>query len=155
MKIDVVPDITMRGKDDPHGRAAGPRPPTVGQLAGALRDLAGRRADWWALVRFDPARPSRVRLDADSAGTAEMWLTTWPPGHRAGHTGTAGQAAEVSALIAGELAEVTIGQDGVTERPLRAGRTWVHGTGGPAGHDTRELHNVGATYAITLHARAR
>jgi hypothetical protein len=167
MKIDVVPDITMRGQGDPHGRAADPRPATVGQLATALRDLAARRADWWALIRFDPARPSRVRLDAKTDGTAEMWLTTWPPGHRAGppagHDGPAdhdrhdwhdSHGAEVTTLVAGELIEVTIGPDGVTEHPLRSGRTRVHGTG-PAGDDARELHNTGATYAITLHARAR
>lgn len=161
MKIDVVPDITMRGRDDPHGRAAGPRRPTVGQLATGLGDLAGRRADWQALIRFDPARPSRVPLDAELAGAAGRWLTAWPPGHRAAADGRAGPDgadgadcldAEVSMLDAGELIEVTIGPDGVTERPLRVGRARVHGAG-PAGADARELHNPGATYAITLHAR--
>jgi hypothetical protein len=143
MKIDVVPDITMRGQDDPHGRAAGRRPPTVGQLATGLRDLAGRRADWQALIRFDPARPTRVHIDTF------RWLTIWPPGHRAGLP--ADHGAGVSTLVAGELIEVTIGPDGVTESPMRTGRTRVHGAG-PA-DDTRELHNPGATYAITLHAR--
>jgi hypothetical protein len=161
MKSDVVPDITMRGRDDPHGRAASARPPTVGQLAGGLRDLAGRRADWQALIRFDPARPSRVRLDAETG--AFRWLTTWPPGHRAGpptdHTDHTdrndhdGHGTEVTTLVAGELVEVTIGPEGVTERPMRAGRTRVHGAG--AADDTRELHNPGTTYAITLHARPR
>lgn len=164
MKIDVVPDITMRGQDDPHGRAAMPGRPTVGRLAGGLRDLAGRRADWQALIRFDPARPSRVRLDAeiDAEIDAVRWLTTWPPGHRGGpptdhdehdeHDGRADRhGTEVSTLVAGELVEVTVGPEGVTERPMRAGRTRVHG----AGDDTREMHNPGATYAITLHARPR
>jgi hypothetical protein len=145
MKIDVVPDITMRGQDGPHGRAAAPHPPTAGQLATGLRDLAGRRADWQALIRFDPARPSRVQIDTG------RWLITWPPGHRAGLP--ADQGAEVSTLVAGELIEVTIGPHGVTERPMRTGRTRVHGAD-PA-DDSRELHNPGATYAITLHARPR
>lgn len=143
MKIDIVPDITMRGQADPYGRAAAPRQATVGQLATGLLDLAGRRADWEALIRYDPTRPSRVHIDTG------RWLITWPPGHRAGLP--AGPGAEVSALVAGELIEVTIGPDGVTERPMRTGRIRVHGAG--AADDTRELHNPGATYAITLHAR--
>jgi hypothetical protein len=151
MKIDVVPDITMRGQADPHGRAAAPRRPTVGQLATGLRELAGRRADWWALIHFDPTGPSHVRLDPGAAGltgAAGLWLTAWPPGHRA----PGDHDAEVSMLVAGELIEVTIGQDGVTERPLRAGRTRVRRTG-QAGDGAHELHNPGAAYAVTLHAR--
>ena len=181
MNIDVVPDITMRGQDDPHGRSIGPRPPTVGQLATRLRDLAGRSGDWWALIRFDPARPSRTPLDpaaayayayadtdtdtdTDAAGAgagpavaADLWLTTWPPGHRAGLAGLADDhRPEVSTLIAGELIEATIGPDGVTERPLRAGRMRVRGaTPHRPGADARELHNPGSTYAITLHVRPR
>ncbi len=148
MNIDVVPDITMRGQDDPHRRPAEPRPPTVGQLAASLDDLAGRPADWWPLIRFDPARPSRTRLDREPkiAETADLWLTTWPPGYRAGVPDD--HDPEVSTLVAGELLEVTIGPDGVTERPLRAGRVQVRGT-----TPRRQLHNPGSTYAITLHAR--
>lgn len=144
MNLDVVPDLTMRGQDDPHGRAVAARPPTVGQLAARVHDLAGRPADWWHLVRLEPAAPTRVRLEA--AEGVELWLTAWPPGHRTAvhdHSGT-----EVSTVIAGELAEVTIAQDGVTERPLRANRVRVHG----GGH-THELTNPGPAYAITLHAQ--
>jgi hypothetical protein len=136
---DVIPDITMRGQDDLHGRPRTPRPPTVGQLAAGLRALAGRPADWWDLIQFDPAGPRRVRLD----GT--RWLTTWPPGYRTDvhdHSDT-----EVSTVIAGELVEITISAVGVAERPLRANRIRVHG----GGH-THELHNAGPAYAITLHA---
>lgn len=144
MNSDVIPDITMRGQDDPHGRSRTPRPPTVGQLAASLRELAGRPADWWDLIRFDPAGPSRVPL-AGPESAATRWLTTWPPGYRTDvhdHRDT-----EVSTVIAGELVEVTISVDGVAERPLRANRVRVHG----GGH-THELHNAGPAYAITLHA---
>jgi hypothetical protein len=146
MKIDVVPDITMRGQDDPHGRTLAPRPPTVGRLAAYVRDLAGRPADWWDLIRPDPAGPHRVRLDGEAG--AVRWLTTWPPGYRTDvddHGDT-----EVSMVIAGELVEVTISENGVAERPLRANRVRVHG--GAHGY---QLHNPGPAYAITLHAALR
>jgi hypothetical protein len=160
MNIDVIPDITMRGQDDPHGRAVAAHPPTIGQLAAQLWDLAGRPADWWNLITFDPAEPSRVWLASQSAGRVEgqvegqvkgrlrgagVWLTTWPPGHRTDvhdHIDT-----EVSTMIAGELVEVTMSADGVAERPLRTNRVRVHG----GGH-THELHNPGPSFAITLHA---
>jgi hypothetical protein len=143
MNIDVIPDITMRGQRDPHGRTAARRPPTAGQLAAHIRDLAGRPADWWPLVRFDLAGPHRFRLDG-CAGP-DLWLTSWPPGFRTDvhdHDGI-----EVSMVLAGELAEVTISPAGVTERPLRANRVRVHG-----GSHTHKLHNPGPAYAITLHA---
>lgn len=143
MDLDLVPDIAMRGQDDPHGLAT-TRPPTVGQVAAAVRELAGRPEEWWHLVRPDPAGPGRVRLEAD--GGVQMWLTTWPPGHRTDvhdHGGT-----RVSTVLAGELTEVVIAADGVTERPLRANRVRVHGGG-----RTHELTNPGPAYAVTLHAQ--
>lgn len=45
--LSVVPDLTMRGQDDPHGRATIVSPPTVGQLAARVRELAGRPGEWW------------------------------------------------------------------------------------------------------------
>ena len=169
MNVDVIPDLVMQGRDDPHRRrAAAPGPPTVGQLAMRLHALAERSADWWPLIRFDPDRPIRIRLDrvavhdeavavdgaatvAADAGTG-LWLTTWPPGHRAALR-REGRGPEVGMLVAGELVEVTIAADGVTERPLRAGRVQVRcpRPDGPAGL-SRELHNPGATHAVTLHA---
>lgn len=131
----MVPDLTMRGQDDPHGRAVTVRPPTVGQLAARVRDLAGRPGEWWRLVEFDAAGPVRVPLDG------EVWLTTWPPGRGGAVHG------QVSTLIAGELAEVTIAECGVTERPLRANRVRVHAA--PAA-----LANPGPAFAVSLHAGA-
>ncbi|TYB48477.1 hypothetical protein [Actinomadura chibensis] len=129
----MVPDLFMRGQDDPHGRVVAVRPPTVGQLAARVSDLAGRPEPWWRLVRFDAAGPVHVPLD----GTT--WLTTWPPG--SGAT----VHAQVGTLIAGELAEVTIAECGVTERALRANRVRVH-----AGPHT--LTNPGPAFAVSLHA---
>ncbi|WP_307797108.1 cysteine dioxygenase [Actinomadura barringtoniae] len=120
------------------------RPPTVGQLASRIHALAARPGEWWHLVRFEPGGPVRVPLD--SVDGIQLWLTTWPPGHRTDvhdHAGT-----EVSTVIAGEMAEVRIAADGVTEwRASRANRVRVHG----GGH-THELTNPGPAYAITLHA---
>lgn len=151
----VIPDITMRGQDDPHDRPRAPRPATVGQLAASLRDLAGRPADWWGLIRFDPARPVRVGLADPDSAAATRWLTTWPPGFRtylhdhAGAGAAAPAATEVSTVIVGELVELTISAAGVAERPLRANRIQVYG----GGH-AHELLNVGPAYAVTLHAAA-
>lgn len=135
MDLSVVPDLTMRGQDDPHGRAATVRPPTVGQLAARVRELAGRPDEWWRLVRFDGDRPRDIPLDDAT------WLTTWPPGHGGTVHG------RVSTLIAGELAVVTLTERGVTERPLRANRVRVHG--GP-----QALTNPGPAFAVSLHAGA-
>ncbi|MEV3921576.1 cysteine dioxygenase [Actinomadura coerulea] len=135
MDLSVVPDLTMRGQDDPHGRETAVRPATVGQLAARVRDLAACPVEWWRLVRFDAAGPVHVPLDG------QTWLTTWPPGHG----GTV--RAQVSTLIAGELAEMTITARGVTERPLRANRVRVHG-------GSHALTNPGPAFAVSLHAGA-
>lgn len=154
MKLDTVPDLTMRGQEDPRGAATTPqRPMTVGQLAAHVTELAARPRDWWHLVRLDPMGPQHVRLagvGADAAPQAEVWLVTWPPGYRTDvhdHEGPAASTA-VSMVIAGELAEVKIAADGVAERPLRANRVQVHG-----GDRTHQLANPGPAYAVTLHAR--
>ncbi|QFG21880.1 cysteine dioxygenase [Actinomadura sp. WMMB 499] len=133
----MVPDLTMRGQDDPHGRAVTARPPTIGRLAARVHALAARPAEWWRLIGFDDSAPARIRLD--DADGVPVWLTTWPPGHGATVD------ARVSTLIAGELAEIVITPDGVTERPLRANRVRVH-----AG--SRALTNPGPAYAVSLHA---
>jgi hypothetical protein len=152
--LDLIPDITMHGQDDPHGRVITRRPPTVGQLAALVREHTGRPGDWWHHVRFDPAEPVSVRLTGTE--DADVWLTAWPPGCRAHLRPHDGDAPQVATLIAGELAEVTIATDGVTERPLRANRVRVFGDPprprrGDDGH-LHELANPGTSFAITLHA---
>lgn len=152
MDLDFVPDITMRGQDDPHQRMIIKRPPTVGQLAAVIHECTARPGDWWHLVRFDPARPSRVRLD--EADGVELWLIVWPPGHRThlhDHDAT-----QVAMLVAGELTEVAISPDGATERPLRINRVRVFArrtrSSAPGEGHLHELANPGSTYAITVHA---
>lgn len=142
----MVPDLTMRGQDDPHGRTIALRPPTVGQLAARIHDLARRPGDWWGLVAFDPAAPVRVALP--ETGGVRLWLTTWPPGHRT-ELHDHGGGTEVAMLAAGELTEFTIFPEGVSERSLRTNRVRVHG----GGH-TRALHNPGHAYAVTIHAES-
>ncbi|MFC0038074.1 cysteine dioxygenase [Actinomadura rayongensis] len=141
----MVPDLTMRGQDDPHGRLLAPRPATAGQLAARVLDLASRPADWWGRVRFDAAAPVRIPLDERDG--VRTWITVRPPGHRSGPHAAQGQ--QVCVLVAGELTEVFIADDGVTERPLRPSRVRVHG-----GPGTRAVVNPARAYAVTLHAAA-
>jgi predicted metal-dependent enzyme (double-stranded beta helix superfamily) len=146
----MVPDLTMRGQDDPHGRVVALRPPTVGQLAARVHAVSASPGDWWHRARFDTVAPVRVPLD--EADGIRLWLVTWPPGYRTGvhdHNDTClcGAASpHVGTVIAGELAEIRITPRGVTERPLRANRVRVHG-----GERTHEVTNPGPAYAITLH----
>jgi hypothetical protein len=129
MNFSVIPDITMQGL-----ATEGARTLTIGTLAALVRDVAVRPAYWWHLARFDG---SSVAV----AAAHPLWLTAWPPGHRAG-TG-----ATVLAVVAGELSERTITGQGVAERTIRANRVRVYGAGDP-----RELANPGPGYALSLHA---
>ncbi len=133
MNFSAIPDITQQVREP---AAAGP--PTIGRLAGVLRDVAARPAYWWQLARFDGVP---VALPA----FPELWLRAWPPGHRAVPVAAPG----VLAVLAGELAERTITEQGVAERTLRANRIRVYGTPLP-----RELLNPGPAYALSLHAAA-
>jgi hypothetical protein len=127
MNFSAIPDITMQSHDPVRGV-------TVGRLAGVVREVAARPAYWWHLARFD-GTPVPVPAAED------LWLSAWPPGHRAD------PGAEVLTVLAGELSERTITDEGVAERVLRANRIRVYG----AGH-ARELVNAGPGFALTLHA---
>ena len=129
MNFSVIPDLTMQS----HAPAS---TLTVGNLAGLVREVATRPAYWWHLARFD-GTPVLV------AAASELWLSAWPPGHRA-----APEAAVIT-VLAGELLEQTITGQGVAERTLRANRIRVYGT-----DDPRELVNPGPGYALSLHATA-
>ncbi|WP_242903068.1 cysteine dioxygenase [Actinomadura terrae] len=142
----------MRGQEDPHGRTIIARPPTVGQLAARVNDLAARPETWWPLATFGAAP---VTVPLEEAEGIRVWLTTWPPGRRDEVN------CQVSTLVAGELGEVVITPDGVSERPLRANRVRVHGGGAPTGgahpggahaSGARAFTNPGPAYAITLHS---
>lgn len=133
MQTETFPDITQRATT-----AAGPR--TIGQLAAHVQDLAAHPSRWWHEVRFDPAERVRVRL-ADG-----LWLTTWPPGFRLPAHDHEGRT-QLLAVVAGELAEVAVGDEGAVARPLRANRLRIQ----TADH-VHEVVNPGTTYAVTLHA---
>lgn len=132
MNFSAIPDITMQGAAPERVRTL-----TVGDLAVLVRDVAARPSYWWRLARFD-GEPVPV------AAAHDLWLTAWPPGHRAD------PGATVLAVVAGELSEHTITDGGVAERPLRANRIRVYGSG-----DARELVNHGPGYALSLHATRR
>ena len=72
----------------------------------------------------------------------ELWLSAWAPGHRAVPPAGPG----VLTVLAGELSERTITDQGVAERTLRANRIRVYGADNP-----RELVNLGHGYALSLH----
>lgn len=129
MNFSAIPDITMQGAGPVRARAL-----TTGDLASLVRDVAARPSHWWHLVRFD-GEPVPV------AAAHDLWLTAWPPGHRAD------PGATVLTVLAGELSERTITERGVAERTLRANRIRVYGSGNP-----RELVNQGPAYALSLHA---
>lgn len=134
MKTESFPDITMRDQVRVTGA-----PPTVGQLAARVQEAAARPEEWWHLVRFDPAERVRTEL-ADG-----LWLITWPPGYRLAAHGHGG-ASQIMSVIAGELAEVVVGDDGAVARPLRANRVRIQ-----AGDRMHEVVNPGSGYAVTLH----
>ena len=129
MNFSVIPDLTMQSD-------AAVRGLTVGRLAGLVREVAARPTYWWHLARFD-GTPVPV------AAAHDLWLSAWPPGHRAAPD------AAVLTVLAGELLEQMITPQGVAERALRANRIRVYGSGNP-----RELVNPGPGYALSLHATA-
>ena len=126
MNFSVIPDITQQARPS---TGTG----TIGRLAGLVREMAARPEYWWHLVRFD-GTPVAVADD--------LWLSAWPPGHRAVPAGPG-----VLTVLAGELSERTITDQGVAERTLRANRIRVYGADNP-----RELVNLGHGYALSLHA---
>ncbi|MEO5875814.1 MAG: cysteine dioxygenase [Streptosporangiaceae bacterium] len=138
MKTETFPDITLR--DQAPVRAA--PAPTLGQLAGLVQAAAADPGSWWDRVRFDAADRVRVPL-ADG-----LWLITWPPGFRL-PAHDHGGATQILTVVAGELAEVTVGDTGAAQRPLRANRIRIQ----PRDH-MHEVVNPGAGYAITLHLYA-
>ncbi|MDN3357150.1 cysteine dioxygenase [Actinomadura sp. DC4] len=126
MNFSVIPDITLQARPE-SGTV------TIGRLAGVVREMAARPAYWWHLARFD-GTPVPVADD--------LWLWGWPPGHRAVPAGPG-----VLTVLAGELSERTITDQGVAERTLRANRIRVYGADHP-----REVVNLGPGYALSLHA---
>jgi len=116
------------------------RPPqapqvTLGTLAGRLRMLAAAPERWWGLVRFEPGRS--VKIKVEDRPEYEAWLVVLPPGD-------AGQDCDCDAatIIAGEATE-----GGPGSAVLRPGPTRVHGR-------RHRLQGHGSGYSVSLHARA-
>lgn len=131
--LSVAPELAQFAQRRP----ADPVVSTLGTHADELTRLAGTPQRWWDRVRFDPAAPLRIPLEAAPPGVslpaAETWLLVLPP-RRAVECDC-----RLATLVAGEAAE-----DG---RPLRPGRTLVHG-------DRAARHVIRATdagYAVSLH----
>ena len=114
---------------------AAPRQLTLGTLARQLRMLAAAPERWWGLVRFDPRRSVKIRVEEHPS--YEAWLVILPPGDT-------GQDCDcdVATIIAGQATEGT-----ATSAVLRPGPTRVHG-------QRHRLRGHGASYSISLHARA-
>ena len=108
---------------------------TLGTLAGRLRMLAATPERWWGLVRFEPDRSVKIRVEDQPE--YEAWLVVLPPGD-------AGQDCDCDAatIIAGEATEGAPGS-----AVLRPGPTRVHG-------QPHRLQGHGAGYSISLHAQA-
>ncbi len=109
---------------------------TLGTLARQLRMLAATPERWWGLVRFNPDRSVKIRVE--DRPEYEAWLVVLPPGD-------SGQDCDcaVATIIAGEVTEGAPGSV-----VLRPGPTRVHG-------QRHRLRGHGAGYSISLHARAQ
>jgi hypothetical protein len=109
---------------------------TLGTLARQLRMLAATPERWWGLVRFNPDRSVKIRVEDQPE--YEAWLVVLPPGDSGRDCDC-----DVATIIAGEATEGAPGS-----AVLRPGPTRVHG-------QRHRLRGRGAGYSISLHARAR
>jgi hypothetical protein len=117
-------------------RAPEVRKVTLGTLARQLRMLAAAPERWWGLVRFDPDRSVKIRVDDQPE--YEAWLVVLPPGDSGRDCDC-----DVATVIAGEATEGAPGS-----AVLRPGPTRVHG-------QRHRLRGHGPGYSISLHAGAR
>jgi hypothetical protein len=109
---------------------------TLGTLARHLRILAATPERWWGLVRFEPDRSVKIRVEEHPSYQA--WLVVLRPGDT-------GQECDcdVATIIAGEATEGTPSSQVLRPGPLR-----VHG-------QPHWLRGHGAGYSISLHARGQ
>ena len=128
--LSVAPEIAQFAQRAPVDPPAAPRG-TLGDHADELITLAVTPQRWWDRVRFDPAGPVRIPL------TTTTWLLVLPPGHASECD------CQLGTLVAGEAAE--------GDRPLRPGRTAVHGS-----RTGRHLiRSTAAGYAVSLHTSVK
>ncbi|MCI0689482.1 MAG: cysteine dioxygenase family protein [Sporichthyaceae bacterium] len=123
------------------------RPASLGRLVQLARMLGDQAGGWEHLVRFDPIRRWRHRLQLDEPDGYQAWLLSWLPGQ-----GTElhdhGGAPAVFSVLAGQLAESSVSPfDGRPRSQLvEAGqlRYW-------APRHLRQLSNAGSAPAVSLH----
>jgi predicted metal-dependent enzyme (double-stranded beta helix superfamily) len=145
--------VVLDGDLDPsryaHLTPAGePAAPTLAQLAHAARTLASRPADWRHVLRFDPERRWRLRLESEP--WHEAWVMTWLPGQRTGMHDH-GDAAAVIAVAYGELRELSrpAPGSGVAVQAIRPGQVRIWGA-----RHVREIVNAGDAPAVSIHLYA-
>ncbi len=109
---------------------------TLGTLARQLRMLAATPERWWGLVRFDPDRSVKIRVEDQPEYAA--WLVVLPPGDDGRDCDC-----DVATIIAGEATEGAPGGAVLRPGPMR-----VHG-------QRHRVRGHGAGYSISLHARAQ
>ena len=145
--MSVAPEIAILAEAarlvpaQPAGAQAATRVPevpqvTLGTLARQLRMLAATPERWWGLVRFDPDRSVKIRVEDQPE--YEAWLVVLPPGDSGRDCDC-----DVATVIAGEATEGAPGS-----AMLRPGPTRVHGP-------RHRLRGHGAGYSISLHAQGR
>ncbi|MER5772268.1 cysteine dioxygenase family protein [Streptomyces sp. NPDC001985] len=118
---------------------AAEHPATVADFAGLARSIAGDRARWAPLVRYDAASRWYHRLDTGPG--YEVWLLSWVPGQGTGLHGH-GDSAGVLTLLEGRLTERT----GRGARELTAGAQRVFAPG-----YEHEVVNDSLEPAVSLH----
>jgi len=130
---------------DPAGHA-----PSLGCLIQHARTLAARAADWAELIRFDPVRRWRHRLDLDPAelpAPYQAWLLSWLPGQGTG-AHDHGSAPAVFVVLCGRLDETAVSALRGRARHQSIGpgqlRYW-------APRHVRELTNHESAAAVSLH----
>src|ERR1044072_3189340 len=74
MNFSVIPDITLQARPEPMGAL------TIGRLAGVVREMAAQPEDWGQLAPC-------YRPPVPVAPANDLWLSAWPPGHRAAPAG--------------------------------------------------------------------
>ncbi|NBM19580.1 cysteine dioxygenase family protein [Streptomyces sp. GC420] len=117
-----------------------PHPVTVAEFAGLARSLAGDRAQWEHLVRYDATTRWYHRLRTGPG--YEVWLLSWVPGQGSG-LHDHGRSSGVLTLLDGELTERS-GHG--TTRTLRAGAQRVFAPG-----YVHEVVNDTLEPAVSLH----
>ncbi|MCS0637922.1 cysteine dioxygenase family protein [Streptomyces sp. LP05-1] len=114
-------------------------PATVAEFAGLARSIAGDRAAWAPLVRYDATTRWYHRLRTGPG--YEVWLLSWLPGQSSG-AHDHGASSGVLTVLAGELTERTRRGD----RALTAGGQRVFAPG-----YVHEVANDSLEPAVSLH----